>query len=105
VGKRRIQAPPKFTIGMPVDAARAIINKRRRLKVVKVTVLNKDEIKKATDPIRGQYRLSNGTKLIFERSRGPTGRGTLCYRIVEIKTGGRDGQKATRKKTVKRRGA
>lgn len=88
---RKITTPLKFHIGQTSDSALAAIKSKRGVRLIRTQELERKEV---DDPgmasgkrvdLRVQWRLSDKQKLVFERGRGPGGRGALCYRIVEIK--------------------
>ena len=90
MAKHKITRPLHFRIGQTSDSARAAIKEKRGLRLIRTQELSQEEVDdprfksgKRTD-LRIQWRLSDKRKLILERSRGPGGRGALCYRIVSI---------------------
>lgn len=103
-----------FYIGQPSDAV-VQVNKRTGRRIVDRKVLNPlaansvQEVAAAQsaqairDILVVQWELSCGTLLVFRANRGPTDKGSLCYRISEIKLRPLDKPKQSRRKRKRRK--
>lgn len=81
---RKIKKPLSLRIGQSSDSVIRSM-KRHGVKRLRYSVLNRDQINDASKhDLVVRWFLSNGTKVVFERTRGPENNLPRCYRITQI---------------------